>query len=533
MTIDHENQGQPAGERPPFKATGPVRNLRGKREVKQRPNPQFGPVGPMAPSGKPLKPRFVPLRAEYCAICQDGGGPDLDAAIVLQQLCRMQAHVADRAAYVEEETHHARARPRRVRGGTAGWFPASAAKLSKELFGAVRAKSVERAIVRLQEMGVVQARPSTRAHVGKQANEYRVDAVRLAELLAGAGYGLPDNEWGPKGLGFDPGKVAPETGPEPPGTPRQADDPSRQNDESIGQIDDPRFDTVTNEESEDTDTLSSENPLNPPKGDFSFRLDLKSFDPADVSRWQAESMALVPAGNCTKRASREFVNKAPVARLMEALYPGRISWNQAFARRFTNLVQDGRVTVARILACAITSFVPGIDEFLEGEGFGGEDERSSLAMHRPTIALPMLWCDPSTRELLGDLAHEADGWADLHHSSLCSAHRRIVEEAAGGTPPGHSITRRTGFRDAMLTWYGSVHPVAPVEPEERDQIRENVLRDCAESAELRYKILALDPAYLADRLGLTPEAIQEEAAKRRKALVDEWMRCQAVYDALT
>lgn len=516
------------GGRPPFRAANPVRHLRGSRPVNPRPNPDLGPVGPLVP-GQQKSARFVALREEYCAIClRDDGRADLDAALVLQQICHLQSRAADRADYVAEEARKVQLRPGRPRGGTKGWFPLSAAKLSTELFGAIGEKSVERAIRRLEEMGVVQGREGTKRHSGKQANEYRVDPIRLAELLAGAGFALPANEWGPKALDFDPGKMAPNAV-------RHPDEPVRQSDDGIRQRDDPRSVTVT---SEDTDAeRKTDNPLYPPRGDFDdFSFD--SFDPADVARWQAKSMALLPA-KFTPEASRGFFARAPVARLFRALYPRPGVCDANFARSFGRQFRNGRVSVARILACGMSgSPFFGHKEFVCGEKEASvqeqrsADELSAFESVRHGHARRLFEAEPGAEACLGDLAAHAPGWKQDHDNELSILTKTILQDRASGQLE-FSTCNQSRFWNGLVLIFSTKLTVAPISPADKDEIRGKVLEDCAASATLRGKILAMDPGHLHAKLSLTPEQIRDAADRHLKGLTDRWARWHTVYLAWT
>ena len=74
--------------------------------------------------------------------------------------------------------------------------------------------------------------------------------------------------------------------------------------------------------------------------------------------------------------------------------------------------------------------------------------------------------------------------------------------------------------------------MAPIRPEDAGRVKQSILESCAASASVRDAVLRIDPNLVLQRAGITPEEIREAADRRRKELLAEWARQQAVYTAL-
>jgi len=123
----------------------------------------------------------VLVRGEYAALANVARGKvsGLPFALVLNQVEYWQGR-KERDGYVAEEK--ARAGNNGQGPTEQGWFYKSAHEMSGELYGLVSAKTAERALDRLVEIGVVMRRANPRNKVDRTWH-YRLDLVKLHQQL--------------------------------------------------------------------------------------------------------------------------------------------------------------------------------------------------------------------------------------------------------------------------------------------------------------------------------------------------------------
>ncbi len=529
MTTDTDDGGKIAA------GTGGARvadaePTKAKKEPRRRKGASAQTGNRVPTKAAPGKDRAVPLRQELAVVC----GNPIEALVLQQVQYLQQRHLEkdqeERAAYIEEEELRASMFPPVPQAFARGWFKRSVRELAEDLFGMWSETALRDAMDRLRKKGIVHRRQG-RGNRFHRAMELRLDLVRLAELLAKVGR-LPETRWFELGIVFPTEwSLAPAGHPDLKSAPRHS---TPAGDRSAPDADVDSRHTQINIQ---TETVIShiENPLPPGGESSSSSFDPSSFDPADVAQWQAESTALLPT-RCSGQASMDFVRQAPVARIFPALYRRFPGWTPALARSFAKRVKNGRVTVARLLACLLAR-TPVLEpmRFLNDEfPCEGMTERVHFLEERAIVAEKVLLAQPDARDLLGDLAQEADQWREREERSLAMSEHTILEKH-----PVDGLLEHNGFsqiqhRDALLLSIARLHPsmVLPVETSDADRVRESILESCAVSGRIREVVLEMDPEFLRIRVGLTPDDILQRANGHRDNLFRQWARWLAVSAAL-
>ncbi|MCX6867212.1 MAG: hypothetical protein NTV46_13520, partial [Verrucomicrobia bacterium] len=130
----------------------------------------------------------VPLREEYAALARikAGTGSALVLALVLAQMEYWQGH-KDRDRFTAEEVERA------MNGGRGptdcGWFYKSARELCAELFDMTSQSTVDRALDRLHDLGILHRRRN-QVRRNDRTHHYRLDLLVLGTMLREQGHGL-------------------------------------------------------------------------------------------------------------------------------------------------------------------------------------------------------------------------------------------------------------------------------------------------------------------------------------------------------